>query len=303
MTALDLNVLAVAAGEAERQREMWRTQKAARRARRPRGFCQKCSVRPTRDGHKDCAQCRAYGKTAKQNEYDRRLAAGLCTMCGKTQPEPGYITCPTCCKRSGADFRARRDRFLKQGKCICGNVLDNPKRMECATCRARDRDAYTAQLAKAGKKRKAEVRAERIAAGCCVVCATKLTNGKCEPCSKHRRKLQNKAGRRKTQRYIAAGLCSTCGRQKPDAGYRVCRGCIDQSNKRQKAQRRARGLLPRAERPPRTHCRNGHPVNDQTTYGKKLACKPCNHAAVERYLARKAKTRIPKPRGQPRRSV
>ena len=48
-----------------------------------------------------------YNREYSKEMYRRRLAAGLCTSCGKNTPEPGFKTCAECLKEQSKKARAK----------------------------------------------------------------------------------------------------------------------------------------------------------------------------------------------------
>lgn len=266
---------------------MWRLQKADRRARRSEDACAACAVRQCRPSRRKCEQCLEYDNQAKKNGHARFLAAGLCVVCGKAKPPTGRLTCVRCCAISTSDQKARRARRVAQGACSrCGVDRDDLRFKECATCREFGRNRYTEALTQAGKKRHAEIVAERVAIGRCPRDGAKLADGACAACEATRHEKYRRAHRRKRQLAMKRGTCTTCAVLKPQPGYKVCRRCIDRTIAHQKRVRQAR---PRVERGPRTHCRNGHLFDDRNThvYKGRRRCRACVAAAGERYRERK----------------
>ena len=85
----------------------------------------------------------------RKTRYDRRIAEGICTRCGKEPPRPGKTTCQTCQSERSKRYvpsqlaynkKKRRER-MRKGMCTrCGKnpsgVKSNGKMaMMCDSCR------------------------------------------------------------------------------------------------------------------------------------------------------------------------
>jgi hypothetical protein len=77
------------------------------------GECQMCPARAT-DGDHCAVHADARRDTARKSaakSAQARLAAGLCTRCGKVSPEDGKRQCTTCCARVAAWKAARGETY------------------------------------------------------------------------------------------------------------------------------------------------------------------------------------------------
>ena len=203
----------------------------------------------------------AYADPAVRRQRDRervaqrtaaRLAAGLCTRCGRTEPVPERRLCAPCNKKRNTASRARDARLRAAGK--SRRNPDNAKTYE----RARSRRQH----------------AERKAAGICTRCGktpSRPERTTCEPCAEQhrardrarharakaegvpyggrdpeaRRRAGRKRSRRRSEARRQAGLCIRCGHVPPAEGRALCEPCREdrrQAKRDRHAERRAAGL-------------------------------------------------------------
>ena len=214
-------------------------------------------------------------RTAKRTAA--RIAAGLCTRCGKTEPLPEHRLCAACNEKRNAASRARDARLRAAGK---------PRRNPDA---ARRYERERSRLQHAGRK----------AAGICTKCGQSPARPErttCEPCAEQhrardrarhakakaegipyggrdpevRRRAGRKRSRRRSEARKAAGLCIRCGHVPPAEGRAMCEPCRDDrraAKRARHAERRAGGLC--------VHCAAPAP-------GGKAYCDPCAKARSRR---------------------
>ena len=290
-----------------------------------RTLCASCNEKQNRAGRARDARLRAEGRPrrdpAKAKLYERersralyaeRVAAGVCTKCGRAETVPDRTTCEPCAVKHRARDRDRYERAKAQGipyggrnpearrragrkrsrrrsearkaagVCIrCGNAPPEEGRSMCEPCREDRRQA------------KRTLHHERRAAGLCVKCATPAPDGKayCDPCAKARSGRRNheatrEADRRRYSERRARGDCTTCG--KPANGAAECRACCDAARARYRA-RKAAGVCVKCKTP---------------TFGGATCCAPCAVANRRRrnreaeYAARRARYADRKARGR-----
>ena len=191
-----------------------------------------------------------------RSRHVERIAGGVCTRCGKAQPEPGLKMCRDCGDKRRAADRARRARARAEGKpyrgrdpdlCrhadrawdrrrrrawrdagLCTNCGRNPPedgRSVCEPCRearrAIDRRRYAA----------------RRATGACVRCSEPAVGGSSR-CARHAAleaervspERKKAADRKRYARRRAQGRCTDCGVHA--AGAARCPACARRSNTR-----------------------------------------------------------------------
>ena len=260
-----------------RDRERFRRRSAERKVM---ALCPRCGQRRPEPGRSLCAVCnekqnaasrardarlRTEGKPrrdpARSREYERarsrriaaeRIAAGLCTGCGKSQAEPERRLCGECGehrraaereryaearargelyggkpvgvkrKAAGAASRKRREARIAAGVCTrCGRHPPIEGGTECQSCRdirrARERKQW----------------AERRAAGECGKCGVTVAAGsRCEPCleretSPRAKKAKNARTRKLYMSRRVRRLCTDCGA--PSFGAARCAPCAKRS--------------------------------------------------------------------------
>ena len=263
----------------EKRRAGDRTRAARRRAERlAAGLCPRCGKRPPAEGRAECEPCRdrcnatsrardarlraegkprrdrrkarAYERKRSKRERAERIAAGVCTSCGKVPAAPDSLRCEPCGdKRREADrqeyaeakaagkmyggksiagkradgrrhVRKRRVKRLEAGLCtLCGKCPPRPGRKTCQPC-AEKRQA-----------RERERMAERIARGQCVRCPRTALPGRTS-CERHsnRNSDSDRKNERSRERYRErrrAMRCTSCGA--PSGGASRCEPCAARS--------------------------------------------------------------------------
>ena len=199
-----------------------------------------------------------------------RIAAGLCTKCGRTEPLPERRLCAPCNDKRNAASRARDARLRAAGK--PRRDPDKAKQFE--------------------RERSRRLHAGRKAAGICTKCGrapARPGRTTCEPCAEQhrgrdrarharakaegipyggrdpeaRRRAGRKRSRRRAEARKSAGLCIRCGTIPPEEGRAMCEPCRDdrrQAKRERHRERRAAGLC--------VHC--AAPASDGKAY-----CEPC----------------------------
>ena len=207
--------------------------------------------------HADPEKARARERKRSRERTAKRLARGLCTVCGREPSVPERRECAPCAgirrarqreryrearavgKRYGGRDpetcrevarRARRKR-REAGLCrACGASPPVDGALLCEPCltmrRAADRAAYAA----------------RRAAGLCISCGAEVTDGtaRCARCAARQaagvsREKKSAAKRRRYARMRARGLCVSCGA--PASGASRCVSCARRSRARSDAWR------------------------------------------------------------------
>ena len=242
---------------------------------------------------------KARGRERFRRRVAERLAAGLCTRCGRKPPETGRKTCRACAEKRRIADRRRDARLRDAGL---------PRR-DSDRARAYERD------------RSRRVVEERAARALCTKCGVNPPeDGRrwCEPCTVERReddraryeqaaasgliyggrdpegKRRNAraASRKRREARLAAGICTRCGRNPPVEGGTTCEPCKvsrRQVEREAYAARRSAGLCVRC----------GGPTTDGAS-----RCAPCavlecergdpdrrNETSRKRYWSRRAKSR------------
>ena len=227
--------------------------------------------------YRDPAEGRSKDRDRTAKLTATRIAAGLCTRCGKTEPLPERRLCAPCNEKRNAASRARDARLRAEGK---------PRR---------DR-----QQAKQYERERSRLQhAERKAAGICTKCGrapARPERTTCEPCAEQhrtrdrarharakaegipyggrdpeaRRRAGRKRSRRRSEARKAVGLCIRCGNVPPEEGRSMCEPCrVDRraAKRARHAERRAEGLCVQCAAP---------------APGGKTYCDPCAKARSKR---------------------
>lgn len=130
----------------------------------------------------------------KQTEYQRKLYAerkekNLCLWCGKELDREGSI-CQSCAEKSKQRSKVRRDYFLKIGLCpYCGKrKVDKPYK-SCPVCRDNANERLKARY------------------------------------TDQQREYQRMYAKAKRLKRAEQGLCTSCGQNPADPGYKTCSDC------------------------------------------------------------------------------
>jgi len=70
-----------------------------------------------------------------QERRAARIAAGMCSRCGKSAPLDGFVTCERCKDWSAKQQIEQRERFIRNGRCSdCGRRAPQRDRRLCGRC-------------------------------------------------------------------------------------------------------------------------------------------------------------------------
>lgn len=143
-----------------------------------------------------CRNCRLPGANTT---HKRRRNAGLCINC-EGEPEPERLRCKSCADRHKRKRRAKRKRWVAEGRCqICGSK-DVIKGKSCRKCRKRQ------NLGLAAKK------VERLNQGLCSHCGLERPEAGKKQCgSCLDRKLQDYTDLREDVIAGYGAKCTCCG--------------------------------------------------------------------------------------------
>ena len=210
----------------------------------------------------DAARKEAHDRLLRQRHADR-AAQGLCTRCGKAQPEPGLKMCRRCGEKRRAAEKARRAKARAQGRLYGGRDPDQCRRADRAGDRCRRR--------------------ARQDAGLCTSCGRRRPEDNrtvCEPCREARRALD----RRRYSARRAAGACVRCT-QPTVGGLSRCGRCLALEKERVSPERESAVSKKRyAARRARGEC-----VDCKAPVRGAARCPRCayrsNSRAPERHLA------------------
>ena len=180
--------------------------------RRAAGLCPECGKAPPAPGSTVCEPCGEERRAAARARYARgkaegklyggrkvetrrrmgreksarrraaRLAAGLCTGCGKRPSADGGTTCEPCREARRAFERDRYAERRAAGLCgSCGGpTLDGGSR--CGPCAVRETERRSPEQKNAAARR---LYARRRAKGLCTDCAAPSQGAaRCEPCAR-----------------------------------------------------------------------------------------------------------------------
>jgi NMD protein affecting ribosome stability and mRNA decay len=79
--------------------------------------------------------------TSRQNSRTARLAAGLCSKCGKAPHRQELNTCQTCAEKERNQRRVLREKRERENLCVrCGSAMRKSNRLTCLVCAARIRE-------------------------------------------------------------------------------------------------------------------------------------------------------------------
>lgn len=158
---------------------------AAYKRRKAAGLCVRCEC-PAEQGKVVCRECREKIKAhpSHAREYrlnlrralrEKRLAAGLCTQCGKKEAVENRACCDTCGQRSRDLAKETRASRRAAGICeSCGSRDTRRGRTTCGYCS----QLYSGLVSQRYKR--------RAAAGLCRLCDDPPVEGKIH-CEKHDR--------------------------------------------------------------------------------------------------------------------
>lgn len=203
------------------------TQAQAQQAQawRNAGLCGRCGQPP--DGrYKLCREHRLN----RVRKRARRRAKGLCELCPRPLVE-GTVLCAEHHRTRSERAMRLRAAWREKGLCMrCGKSRAGGSDFWCAkhadsSIRADMRDLYVVRTA------------QRRAAGTCVACGEPA--GLHWLCREHRAKSRTQQRAARQERF-KKGLCTECGVQPYEHGYRRCIDCREWSRLRDKTKPRAR---------------------------------------------------------------
>ena len=242
---------------------------------------------------------KACGRERFRRRVAERLAAGLCTRCGREPPEIGRKTCEACAKKRRVADRQRDARLRDAG--LPRRDIDRAREYERERSRrVVEERAARALCTKCGvnspedgrrwcepcmveRREDERVRYEKAA-------ASGLTYGGRDP-EKKRRNARAASKKRREDR-LAAGICTRCGRNPAVEGGTTCEPCKvwrRQAEREVYSARKSAGLCVRC----------GDPTTDGAS-----RCAPCavlegergdperrNETSRKRYWSRRAASR------------
>ena len=103
----------------------------------------------------------------------KQVAAGNCSLCGKTNDRKNREACTSCKKKATVAKRRRNDYLKSEGLCInCRAKVEYARVLKCSRCRQLARDLYQEHLdqgkcTRCGKKKSNSHRS------LCTICADK----------------------------------------------------------------------------------------------------------------------------------
>lgn len=164
--------------------------------------------------------------------YAEMRANGICTQCGKVNPEPSKCRCPECMERTRQQRKENRAYALKIGVCtVCKSGIPYPGKKICEDCLEKMSDYRAAnrnpvKMHEVYKRRKAECEMK----GLCIGCKKRRAregHAYCVECYIRRRRKQiskiQTISRSERPKY---GLCYVCGKEL-DNKTKVCTSCRD----------------------------------------------------------------------------
>ena len=190
---------------------------------------------------------------ANKRAYIQKVAEGRCINCGKSDARTleGHVRCEVCESRAH-DGKSPKERTEEQ------RLQDNANRREWRSMR---KAAHV--CTECGRQDKRTLNGMSL----CLFCATKR--------NKYARDKRNRARDRETDharraRWIAEGLCSTCGREKEEPDKAMCIDCRVKCRMRREKKKLKNGWKPpRGSNGTCWQCNGGPRVE-----GKKL-CPAC----------------------------
>ena len=164
-------------------------------------------------------------KRSRELRLAETVAIGLCYDCKERPIRKGRVRCVECAIRYKGKDDARRAAFIKAGKCVHCGANPSVRGNKCDECRARH--TATRRLRDGAAPRAfsgARPREERIQLGLCCQGACEDPAVAVRYCEKHRAE-RNARRKRERLQWRSAGVCTRCGKGKPDSGDRTCAAC------------------------------------------------------------------------------
>ena len=176
-------------------------------------------------------------KIPRKMTYTEMRAAGLCTSCGKDNPEPEYSMCPSCRVRKNEDRRDNKAYLKRIGICVrCGKNKAEPHKVLCHECAGIEADVYfqngvkTKKQKENNKNRKRLLAQQRLESGMCPRCGKYpvLDGGMCKKCRAYGKRYRDshRDGLMRSE-WRSYGICYICGKQAVIPGKGVCRNCYE----------------------------------------------------------------------------
>ena len=126
-----------------------------------------------------------------RRRYQRRKEQGLCVVCGKANPEPGYTMCPECRKKSREIQSLNKAMYIKMGVCPqCRKNTIFPGEKRCPDCTEASSERWKKYTEKVDVK-----------------------------------ESNRNQNRRRYKERKEKGLCVQCGKRKPIPGKVRCARC------------------------------------------------------------------------------
>lgn len=176
-------------------------------------------------------------KIPRKMAYAEMRAAGLCTICGKTNPTPDHGICPSCRDQQNKARRENKAYLKSIGVCVrCGRNKAEPHKVLCYECAGAESDAYfqnggkTENQKEKDKNRKRLLAHQRLESGMCPRCGKYLAmnGGTCKKCraygKRYRDSHRDSLPRSEWRDY---GVCYICGKNEVIPGKGVCQNCYE----------------------------------------------------------------------------
>ncbi len=165
---------------------------------------------------------------AVQRRYRRLKQEGICITCGQNPAEKGILKCKTCNDRHlKLAKKGNAKRYLaRKAAGICTICGQNPARVGVLTCEICN-NRYLARYNKHCK----EQYSKRRAAGLCEGSCGRLAMPGKVHCAECARGMSVKTRKKRAKRR-AGGICTYCGMQEVEKGFKMCQGCRLRTNER-----------------------------------------------------------------------
>lgn len=190
------------------------TRQALHAKRLAAGLCVLCGLRPHEPTSKLCSVHTAKRRAWMQAKYASNRQKRVCVKCPR-RAQHGSVMCADHGKRAKQQRQARLKKIRAEGRCA-GCPEQAVRSGWCAKCGgARSKSAL---------RRDSNHRQRRERAGQCIQCGEDWISDKFTRCPECRRINALKAKERAAE-LIRAGLCRRCGRGKPCDGSTACKKC------------------------------------------------------------------------------
>ena len=210
-----------------------------------KGICTSCKGKPAALGYVRCAECNEKGKgnnDLERKRYADLKAKGICPSCKNRKAVSGKVQCE-CCKAEVSEYKRK---LILRGICRqCQTNEAEPGIQNCWDCAEKSRKASQARR----NSESAEDKAKRLA-------------------------YNREYKRMRRIKFILAGLCTRCGKRRPQADKQICLDCVA-ITRRERDARKTDTLL-RNERPDYGLC---YICGESKLEGKRL-CARCNKTSL-----------------------